>query len=374
MVHTFSSSASISVTIWITLISIVTFAVAEETQHVREYFYVGGQYVNTSSGTLHQNQMYVEKLSPPRVLRQYPIVFLHGGCQDGTNFLNKPDGGKGWASWFLEQGYEVYIVDETARGRSPWNPTGGFAMTTFSTDTISSRFTAVQSSTLWPQAKLHTQWPGSGIQGDAIFDAYYQSVIQGIADGTEQERAMQEAGSALLDKIGPSILITHSQGGLYGWALADARPEKIKGLIQIEPKGPPFQEAIFSTEFSRPWGLTSIPLTFTPTPTNASVPLATQVIPSESSDLTSCMVQAEPARKLPNIAKVPILIDTGEASYHATYDHCFILFLNQAGVKAEHLELGKAGIHGNAHLQFLEKNSDQIAAKLNDWIERTVTG
>lgn len=185
---------------------------------------------------------------------------------------------------------------------------------------------------------------------------------------------MRAAGTALLDKVGPAVLITHSQGGLYGWALADSRPTKVKALIQIEPKGPPFTEAVFDTSFTRPWGLTTIPLTYSPAPTDMNNPLTTKVVPSTSINLTSCMIQAEPARKLTNIAKVPVLIDTGEASYHAMYDHCFILFLKQAGVKAEHLELGKAGIHGNAHLQFMEKNSDAIAAKLNEWIVKTVKG
>jgi hypothetical protein len=69
--------------------------------------------------------------------------------------------------------------------------------------------------------------------------------------------------------------------------------------------------------------------------------LATQVVAALSANLTSCIIQAEPARKFPNIAKVPILINTGKASYHATYNYCSTLFLNQAGVKAEHLELGK---------------------------------
>lgn len=183
---------------------------------------------------------------------------------------------------------------------------------------------------------------------------------------------MREAGIALLDKIGPSILITHSQGGLYGWAIADARPSKVKALIQIEPKGPPFREAVFSTDFTRPWGLTSIPLDYSPTPTNLNAPLATQVVLSNSTDRTSCIIQAEPALTLPNLAKVPILIDSGEASYHAMYDYCFILFLKQAGVKAEHLELGKVGLHGNGHLQFMEKNSDDIAEVLYKWIKKTL--
>lgn len=187
---------------------------------------------------------------------------------------------------------------------------------------------------------------------------------------------MKDAGIKLLDKIGPAVVITHSQGGLYGWQWADNRPDKVKALIQIEPKGPPFREVIFSNVFNRPWGLTTIPLKFDPMPNDTSNPFDTvEVVPDvDDGTLLPCLLQKEPASKLPNLAKVPILIDTGEASYHATYDYCFIKFLKQAGVKAEHLDLGKAGIHGNGHLQFMEKNSDEIANKLHQWIVKKVKG
>ncbi|RDW83851.1 alpha/beta hydrolase [Aspergillus mulundensis] len=351
---------------------------SHEALHRRSYFYVGGEYVNTTDGWMMHNQMYVEKLSPANGTTQaYPIVILHGGAQTGTNFLNKPDGGRGWASWFLSHGYEVYIADRTMTARSPVLPADGYGESVFSAEFISQRFTNVQGYPLWPQAKLHSQWPGTGERGDPIFDAYYASNVQSISDSEAQEVTMKAAGEALLDQIGPVVLITHSQGGLYGWSLADSRPELIKGLIQIEPKGPPFKEVIFSNSFSRPYGLTSIPLTYDPAPTNKTVPLSMQTVPppnSTSGELLECIIQAEPARQLPNLAHVPILIDTGEASYHATYDYCFIKFLKQAGVKnVQHLELGKRGIHGNAHLQFLEKNSDAIAGVLHEWIGN-VTG
>lgn len=206
--------------------------------------------------------------------------------------------------------------------------------------------------------------------------------MQFITDGTQHERLVQSAGAALLDHHHLAgrrvILVTHSQGGLYGWLIADARPESIAGLIQIDPKGPPFREVIFSTSYTRPWGLTSIPLTYSPTPTNLTQPLETQVVKSENpAEQVDCIIQADLApegpRQLVNIAKVPILIDTGEASYHAMYDHCTAMFLRQAGVTdVEYLELGKAGIHGNSHMQFMELNSDVIAARLHKWIVKTV--
>lgn len=50
----------------------------------REYFYVGGGYVNTGSGHLFSNQMYVEKLTPLKPRQAYPLVFIHGQAQTGT--------------------------------------------------------------------------------------------------------------------------------------------------------------------------------------------------------------------------------------------------------------------------------------------------
>jgi len=43
-----------------------------------------------------------------------------------------------------------------------------------------------------------------------------------------------EAGSKLLDRIGPAILVTHSQGGGPGWVTAIKNP-KVRGIVAYEP-------------------------------------------------------------------------------------------------------------------------------------------
>ena len=43
----------------------------------------------------------------------------------GQNFLNTPDGRKSWATWLLDQGYTVYLLDQVSRGRSPYHPSNG---------------------------------------------------------------------------------------------------------------------------------------------------------------------------------------------------------------------------------------------------------
>jgi hypothetical protein len=57
----------------------------QETPHRRSFFYIGGEYVNTSTGHILQDQMYVERLSPSGgSIKPHPIIFIHGGAQTGT--------------------------------------------------------------------------------------------------------------------------------------------------------------------------------------------------------------------------------------------------------------------------------------------------
>ena len=83
-------------------------------------------------------------------------------------------------------------------------------------------------------------------------------------------------------------------------------------------------------------------------------------------------LQAEPARRLPNLAGIPILILVAEASYHATYDHVTAAYLTQAGVPNTFTRLEDIGIRGNGHMMMLETNSDRIAGVIEDWLRKTL--
>ena len=67
-----------------------------------------------------------------------------------------------------------------------------------------------------------------------------------------------------------------------------------------------------------------------------------------------------------------MLVVWGEASFHATYDYCTVNYLQQAGVDTQALNLSAAGVHGNAHFVFLEKNSVQIAEMIYGWVKGKV--
>ncbi|KAF5587821.1 fusarubin cluster-esterase [Fusarium pseudocircinatum] len=355
-------------------------AVRSEISATRSFFYVGGRYDDDGDGGhVFRDQMYVEKLAPVRgAWKDTPIVMIHGMAQTGTNFLNKPDGGVGWASRFIQQGYEVYIVDQTFRGRSAWMPGQGAAkLSTLSAEAVEVAFTDSKTHMLWPQAVNHTQWPGSGVRGDPVFDAFYSSNVEFVDNTTYQQTSVQAAGAALLDKIGkPAVLLGHSQGSFMPTLIADLRPELTKSIVLLEAAGPPFKDEIFKFggEFPRPWGLWDVPITYNPPVKDPKKDLVQKVHPQKDSLSTECILQAdEPSpRKLANLVDIPILIVTGEASYHMPYEHCTAAYYRQAGcLKTEHIELGTIGIHGNGHMLFMEKNSDEIHAVVEKWTRQS---
>ncbi|QOY88995.1 alpha/beta hydrolase [Paludibaculum fermentans] len=343
----------------------------------REFFYIGGRYRGAGAGEVMTGQMYVEVLRPVKIRRRYPLVLIHGAGQTATNWMGTPDGRAGWADYFLSEGYVVYMVDQPARGRSAWHSSTNPMLTAMSPAMVAQRFTAPEVNGNWPQAKKHTQWPGSGPgkgqKGDPIFDAFYATQVEYVASNAETEPMMQAASTALLDRIGPAVILTHSQAGLFGWPLADARPKLVKGIVAVEPSGPPFEDVLTGVDGkARAWGLTDFPLTYDPPATGASDLKVVRDAGPDGPGLATCWKQADPPRQLPNLKDIPVLIVTSEASYHAAYDHCTARYLSQAGVRNTHLRLTDVGIRGNGHMMMLEKNSAEIAAKLHQWIAANV--
>src|SRR5712671_5415742 len=381
------------------------------------YLFAGGKYVDGADGKYMVGQAYVEYQIPKNRTHPYPIVMIEGGGQSGSNFTGTPDGREGWAQYFLKRGYAVYVVDQPGRGRSALRPDYGDTVQR-PTSWVQQQFTAPERSKLWPQAKLHTQWPGTGMAGDPIFDQFYAQQLQAIASFPKQQELNRDAGAALLDRIGPAILLTHSQSGAFGWPIADARPKLVKAIVAVEPSGPPVHDVEFKgapnwfadSPKTKTWGLGEVPLTYDPPgppefvrqdvdPTIDTTPnaknntgrlfiklkprnehgesantLIQQLREANTPDLARCWLQQEPARQLVNLKHIPVLIVMSEASYHASYDHCTAHFLAQAGVKNTYVRLADVGIRGNGHMMMLEKNNDAIAGVMADWLAKTLPG
>jgi len=338
----------------------------------RDFFYVGGEYVGPPGQEVMHGQIYVEVLTPREPRRPYPLVMLHGMGQTATNWLGTPDGRPGWAEYFVGEGYTVYLIDQPARGRSAWQPKIDGELTSFAASFQEWLFTASASDQRWPQAKKHTQWPGAGKRGDPTFDAFYATQVQFLVDQVETQRLICAAGAALLDRIGPAVLMTHSQSGSFGWLLADSRPGLVKAVTALEPAGPPFENAPPFEGKARPWGLADLPLGYDPPISDPSELTIEQQAEADHPDLIRCWQQRAPARRLANLAGLPVLIVTGEASYHAAYDHCTAKYLTAGGVDVDFVRLEDRGIRGNGHMLMLEKNSAEIASLVIDWLGKTL--
>ena len=346
------------------------------------YLFAGGKYSELGGKRVLTGQLYAEFQIPQHLTHPYPVIMVHGGSQSGTNFTGTPDGREGWAQHFLRRGYAVYVVDQVGRGRAAYHPEIQGAVRHPDAAGAQQRFVAIKRQRLWPQAAQHTQWPGGDEPGDPIFDQFFSAQLPTIADFTQQQILNRDALIALIDKIGPAILMTHSQSGAFGWPVADARPDALKALLQVEPSGPPFYEIglehIGPPEYYRagnktkPWGLGAVPLTYDPplSSPHELVPVRQEV--PDGPGLARGWLQREPARNLPNLMKMPILVITGEASYHATFDHLTVKFLEQAGVHPTFIRLGDVGINGNGHMLMLEKNNHEIAKVMMDWLEQVL--
>ena len=345
------------------------------------YVYAGGHYDTTIPGSPMVGQLYAEYQIPAHQTHPYPVVMWPGGGQTGTNFTSTPDGREGWAEYFVRRGYAVYVVDQVGRGRAAYWQQAYGAMTPPRLDFALQRFAAPERFKLWPQAVLHTQWPGKAEVGSPGMDDFMATQVPSIANFALQQKLNADAGAALLDKIGPAVILTHSQSGAFNWPLLDRRPDKIRALLAMEPSGPPVHDVInngapnwFSDDpRTKISGLGDVPLDYDP-PVTPDKPLS--VVRDDqpaSPDKARCWRQAEPARKLVHVENVPILVVTTEASYHAPYDDCTVAWLQQAGAKhLTHVSLPAVGIHGNGHMMMIEKNNLAIAALVANWLDKTI--
>lgn len=76
-------------------------------------------------------------------------------------WLQTPDNRPGWASYFVDRGYEVYIVDELSVGRSVQQDLAAYPLIGVTTaEIVEAGFTVPEKTNAYPQSQLHTQWPG----------------------------------------------------------------------------------------------------------------------------------------------------------------------------------------------------------------------
>ncbi|HEL1906461.1 TPA: alpha/beta fold hydrolase [Streptococcus suis] len=168
--------------------------------------------------------------------------------------------------------------------------------------------------------------PDTGMKSDMGAD-YDNEVVS---------RALAETIDEVYERTGKkAIVVTHSQGGAAGWTAA-RYTDNIGAIVAIEPGG----------------------------------------APSTDSDEFKAIVE----KNIPVTFYYGDYIDNGDADIQATgmwqamrqtaYD--FADAIEKEGGNASVVDLPKEGIEGNTHFMFQDKNSDEIAAHIEDWLKENV--
>lgn len=307
------------------------------------FFWIPGDLVTTAHGTNYRAPLFVEWEAPETIRKPFPLVLVHGGGGQITDWRGTPDGRPGWMQRFVDEGFAVFAVDRPAHGRS-WNHP----------DVVGepgSPFTAEASKGLFaPGIPGHTQAPWGDSPGEPVFDQLTAGMGFLPKDLAESHRLDQARLAALLDRIGPAVLVTHSAGGPAGWLALDARPDLVRGIVAIEPMGPQFSTLFEGGDLV--WGLSAAPLNYEP-------PVV---------DVAGLRERIADHR-LPSHAGKPIVVVVGEASPFTAFEADVVAHLRQIGADTTFMNLADHGVRGNGHAPMLERNSDEAILPIIEWID-----
>jgi len=305
------------------------------------FFWVGARPTPTADGkgTTIQGQMYVGFQLVANKKHPYPLVLVHGGGGQSTDYMGTPDGRDGWLDYFLAAGFDVYFVDRPAHGRSPNNIAYGALRPPATTELMTQMFLG--------QSK---QYPGGGGPQSKENIQHTASSEPGPTVGND---ILQQDLAELLDRIGPAIVVTHSAGGASGWLAMAARPDKVKGVLAIEP-------VMGITD-----NLSSL-ITFSPA-LGAGEKIALEKLPAEKPGLNPCELQPkDKVHTVPAFKDKPVMfvVSPQSSPMFTPNVHCSVHTLNQLGAKAKLSRLEDFGLLGNGHFMNEEKNNGDIARKV----------
>jgi pimeloyl-ACP methyl ester carboxylesterase len=289
-----------------------------------------------ATGTVIRDQMYVGFQLPAKKRHPYPLVLVHGGGGQATDWMGTPDGRDGWLDYFLAAGFDVYFVDRPGLGRSP--NTGGYGApgAAATTELIGNVFTA-----------RSKQYPSGGAAASREVAQHTASSEPGP---TASDAVLKSDLAELLDRIGPAILVTHSAGGPSGWLAMQARPNLVKGVLAIEPQG--ISDSVAPL------------LTFSPAlPSGQALTLERR--PAEGAGLQPCSLQPTgQVRTVPAFAHKKVLLVVSPESMFTVNLHCTVALFSQLGAEARLARLVDYGLNGNGHFMNEELNNGEIARKV----------
>jgi pimeloyl-ACP methyl ester carboxylesterase len=281
------------------------------------YFWVGAEIQKKEYGTIVFGQMYVQHLIPEQIRHPLPVVLVHGGGGQMTHYMGL-DGNASWAHYYVQAGYQVYLVDRPGHGRSPVSlealgPLGALPM-----------HAGIAADTARAATGTPKRWPGTtGAIGDPLLDQFVAGQNAAPVNAELMQMLWRTRGAALLDRIGPAIVQTHSAGGPFGFIVTDERPALVKALVTFEGGAGPVL------------GADNVP------------------------------------NPMPNYKGVPMMYLTAENSGR-TNGPAIVAALRQSGALADHINLKDRGITGNGHFAMVETNRKEVFEVIRGWIESKI--
>ena len=306
-------------------------------------FHVGGRHVEISgkpvkevvftpggvpakvdpNGTYVTGQMYVQYFIPQNQRGTVPLLLWHGGNLTGVTYETTPDGREGWLNWFLRKGWPVYNSDAVERGRSGWSMFPEIFKSEpifLTTGNGYERFRIGAGAGSFDQdPSKRRQLPGNQFPADA-YDTWVKQVVP---RWTTTDPETIEAYIAEVDRVCPCAILFHSQAGQFGFKVAQARPEKVKALVAVEPAG--------IGDPSKAAALKGIPV------------------------LMLFGDYIEQDARWPTIRKNAV--EFGDK-------------IKAEGGTVDVIDLPTAGIKGNSHLIMMDKNNGEVAALIQGWLEK----
>ena len=298
-------------------------------------------YNQTPEGqTFHGDHAYVFYQIPVKA-RKYPLVMWHGIGQFSKTFETTPDGREGYQTIFLRRGFGVYLIDQPRRG----NAGRSMAEATITPTPDEQGWFGTFRLGIWPDYFEGVQFA----RDPETLNQYFRQMIPNI--GPIDINVNADAVSALFDKTGPAILVTHSHSGGMGWLTA-IRNEKVKAIVSYEP----------GSGFVFPEGELPPPL------------------PSSGGTLVAAAV---PLTDFLKLTKIPIIIyygdfipekpdpNPGQDGWRVRLEMARLWrdAVNRHGGDVTVVHLPEIGIKGNTHFPFSDLNNIEIADLMSEWLD-----
>lgn len=283
-------------------------------------FTVGAAKVDPN-GTYQVEQLYAQYFIQRDPKGKLPLLMWHGGGLTGVTWETTPDGREGFVDYFLRKGWTVYNSDAAERGRAGWAMYPEITKTdpvflTKENPFERFRIGAGPGSYNKDVAKMKllpgNQFPSEG---------YDNFTKQMVPRWTSTDAPTIAAYVALVDRVCPCVVMSHSQSGLFAYKVAQERPDKVKALVMLEPAG--------TGDIERAAVLKNTP----------SLSIYGDYV-------------AQDARW-----------STGRAK-----NIKFQEAIRASGGKADLVNLPDMGIRGNSHMMMMDRNNTQIADIVQRWL------